>query len=217
MRPIHLTRLCFLWLLISMVGVPSVLGQAEEKEDPLEKLFPTQTTKQSWLKWDVLAMAQEVRNQRLIGDFSLAFEQKIKPAWSIIFLYRQSYRLRWVQGGEGLLGGPARLDAAIRYYPQQSRRRNPNPTVQNFNGGYVGMQLGTQSEWNGSEWYSDHVAMSIWVGKQRQVYQWAYSEFSLGVRVCYGEAREGRFIYRFAVNEGWQVYPVARLSMGLGW
>lgn len=192
-----------------------------------EKVFHLHSPRQSWLRLDMLPLVQEAENRVMRGLFTVAYEYKLTTSWSILseaqFHYRLSLqRQRPIGGTDPKLG----IQLGTRYYYHLDRNLTEGRQANNLSGHYLGVYLGSRfhsprtrqgNNWIRSPlWYRENASFSVLGGIQQQLFKFGFFDVAFGVRVSHGTSDLARFIFSTRLEDGWQIFPVAQIRVGIG-
>jgi hypothetical protein len=221
--------ICLLAGFAALGGPSRGLAQADSLrlDEPFwaeASIFRDQQPKQTWLRWNLAPLIDHLEPQLIRAILDLHYEQKLHPAWSVLAHYRRTVYLSWGVDPPTHRPPQAFLGVGGRYYYQMVDNIQSGRQADNLNGGYLGLILGTQltarskgPNRNQNHWYSNSLSLTAMFGTQRQLFRFGFSDVGFGVRVTHGTQGPVRFIYPIYINDGWQVFPVAHLRLGLGW
>jgi hypothetical protein len=222
-------RLHLKWLLwLGLWGPLYLFSQTTPKDtvpsELYEAVFTMHQAKQHWLRVDLLQLVGSANAQSLRGTFSLAYEQKIKPAWSLVGEYRRPYLLMFTPNAPRPPQEQMSISLGTRFYYQLPRHLAEGSQANNFSANYLGVSLGSrftspllsQSKQGDAFWYTDNLAISVMGGVQRMIFRFGFFDFAFGLRLSYGDEGYARFVFSSYVEDGWQIFPVGEVRMGLG-
>jgi hypothetical protein len=190
-----------------------------------ESVFSIHQAKQYSLRLDLLQLVQTIDSKVMRGTLTLTYEQKIRPAWSLIGEYRRPFLM--MLSPTASVNPPREhmsISVGTRYYHQLARHLAEGTQANNFSSNYLGVYLGSdftsplinRQQRSDPFWYSDNLAISVLGGVQRMILRVGFFDLSFGVRLAYGYEGYSRFVFSTYLEEGWQIFPVGQVRMGLG-
>jgi hypothetical protein len=183
--------------------------------------------RRNWLRLDLSQLVSDLSGGYASGLISVAYEQKFRPAWSLLGEIQHSYALPLKPG----LPNPQpqsemTLSVGSRFFYHLPADLAEGVQADNLSANYLGLFVGSnfispifntaQGALRDARWYSDNLSISLLTGIQRQLLHVAFFDLAFGVRVSYADEGYSRFIFRSYVEDGWQVFPVGHLRIGLG-
>lgn len=223
-----------LWLLviccISVLPAQSdeTLEEEIEADEPhVPDLFGFQDYDTRILKINVLDVMQFTTPEGLVGRVQFAYEQKLKPAWSINTELSVNYFVAYKQAGVSKLklgNGLLTLQVEPRYYLGMNRRMFFKQSKNNFSANYVSLALSTRllelnrgfsATDNARYLYSDNFGVAPLFGIQRRILKWIFLDFNIGMRLSFGDpVRTRLFFPKDNRSKVWQVLPHTTLRLG---
>jgi len=216
-------------LLLGLCGNLCLFSQTAPKDtvatELYESVFSMHQAKQYSLRLDLLQLVQTIDPDVLRGTVTLTYEQKIKPAWSLIGEYRRPFLM--VLSPTALANPPREqmsISVGTRFYYQLARRLSEGVQANNFSSNYLGVYLGSEftsptidrPQRTDPFWYSNNLAISVLAGVQRMILRFGFFDMSFGVRLAYGYEGYTRFVFNTYLEDGWQIFPMGQVRIGLG-
>lgn len=218
------------WMLLwGMWGQGLLFGQTTSPDTvPFASqatLFSLHRSQQHWLRLDLLQLVQQVEGGYLQGRVALAYEHKLRPAWSLLAEWMREYELRTQRHlPQRSLRDEMSLTVGTRYYYHLRRDLAEGAQANNFSANYVGAYLGSRfhtpnfgpQQAADHPWYTSNLSLSVLSGVQRRLFRFGFFDLAFGVRLAYGDQGFARFVFPTYVEDGWQLLPVGQVRIGLG-
>lgn len=223
-------------LLILLLGlIPFLpaqsLPEAEKNHKPESKrlpdLFGYQDHDTRILKINLLDLVQFNTPKGLVGKLQLAYEQKLKPAWSLNTELSANYFFSAKQSTNPsmqLQDGILTLTLEPRYYLDLKRRIFFKQSRNNFSANYVSLAFSTRllelnrgfsATDNARYLYSDNFGIAPVFGIQRRIFKWIFLDFHLGLRLSYGDPVRTQLFFPKDSDNVWQIVPHTMLRLGI--
>lgn len=223
-------------LLILLLGLFSFLSaqsfsEAEKNHKPesqrLPDLFGYQDHDTRILKINLLDLAQFNTPRGFVGKLQIAYEQKLKPAWSLNTELSANYFFSAKQSANPsmqLQDGILTLTLEPRYYLDLKRRIFFKQSRNNFSANYVSLAFSTRllelnrgfsATDNARYLYSDNFGVAPVFGIQRRIFKWIFLDFNLGMRLSYGDPVRTQLFFPKDSDNVWQIVPHTTLRLGI--
>ncbi|MEL6672161.1 MAG: hypothetical protein AAFR61_08205 [Bacteroidota bacterium] len=206
---------------------------AQKEEDPLRNftdhpdLFSFWQPEKSMLKFELLSLVEQYRNEQLMGRFLLGYEQKLNLRWSLHTEVSTFYQL---DRNQGLIWGGSAQQKEVqvgigpRYYFNLKKRVDAGESVDNLSANYLSIQLSSRMRRNErgiggptseGAFYADNFSAHLLWGVQRRIFKHAYFDVAFGLRFAYGEALPNRWLFPLDIGPHWQFLPTSSIQFGL--
>ena len=216
----HFSLLC-LWGVLMLGGLSA---QTDSADSPLPDVFGYYSHDQRLIKLDLFHLFKVYDAGELSGMLSLGYEQKFKRKWSwqaelsSWYVFNTSIpRMSWKNQVSGLTIG-------LRYYHAQHKAFTYGRSAINLVGAYWGLNAATRfvpkkasgaSTRDLPHLFSDSIGFIPHYGWQTKLGKYCFVDFSLGIKLSYGDPVRRNAPIPLHEERVWQLRPVSHLRLGL--